>query len=89
MKKQIDIKSAVLGAIAGVLAVLSIAAATSQNLTVGRFQLMGAQNHIFKIDSTTGQVWSAFVSETSGDFEKPVIGSDATTLEAEPSGRQK
>lgn len=60
MQNQIQLKSAAIGAIVGVAAVLSIGAATPST-TPGRYQLI-ANDHgnVWKIDTTTGEVWSSY-----------------------------
>ena len=34
---------------------------------VGRFQIRGISDHMYVIDTATGQVWDRFVSSNSGD----------------------
>jgi hypothetical protein len=73
MKKNLNITSLLLGAALGVIATLTIAAAASSSSTLpyGRFQLIATDNYVFKIDTTTGQVWRSFASSTASDFMKP------------------
>jgi hypothetical protein len=77
MNTKIDIKSALVGLGVGVLVTLGIAAAPSPG-TVGRYQIAGTGNQGLVLDTTTGQVWSAFFSSSSGgtdgDFFKPKSG---------------
>ena len=34
---------------------------------VGRFQIRGISNHMYVIDTATGQVWDRFVSSSGGE----------------------
>ena len=68
MQSKIDIKSMVLGAALGVGIMLSVAAATTQNSSSGRYQLVVSDNYTFKIDTETGRVWTAFTSSPSKAF---------------------
>jgi hypothetical protein len=56
MKTQIDIKSALLGIVVGVLAVLAVGAGTASN-EVGRYQVSTAASISILLDSKTGQAW--------------------------------
>jgi hypothetical protein len=82
MNKKIDSKSTILGMILGSLVVLSIAAATGQSSSGGRFQIALADHHLFKIDTATGQVWRAIVHNPDPKFMAPNIPDDKTPLEA-------
>jgi hypothetical protein len=68
MQKKIDIKSMVLGVVLGTAVMLSVAAATTQSSSSGRFQLTVADGYIVKIDTTTGQVWTTFLTKPSPEF---------------------
>ena len=57
-----------IGAALGAILVLSIAAATSENSHDGRFQLTATDNYMFKIDTSTGQVWKALTAAPGSDF---------------------
>lgn len=59
MKMQLDVKSLVLGAVVGCLALVSVAAVGQGSglQLMGRFQLMMNDQYIYKIDTKTGQVW--------------------------------
>jgi hypothetical protein len=65
MQKKIDIKSMVLGAALGAVIMLSVAATHSSS--GGRYQLVAADSYLFKIDTTTGQIWST-LSSLSREF---------------------
>jgi hypothetical protein len=72
MKLKSNIVSLLMGAVLGAVAVLTIAAATStQPLTCGRFQLVVADSYVYKIDTSTGQVWQTSVHSMSKDFKAP------------------
>ena len=72
MKDRIEIKSLVLGALLGVLALLALGAVAPQGPNGGRFRLVVAegQDQVFKIDTMTGQAWKTDVSRPSGAFMK-------------------
>ena len=65
MNPRIDIRSALLGLLLGVLATLAIAA-TSGHGPVGRYQVAGTANFGLVLDTATGQVWRMFFSSTGG-----------------------
>jgi hypothetical protein len=72
MKHKSNIASLLLGATLGVVAMLTIAAATStQPQPAGRFQLLAADSFLFKIDTGTGQVWRTYVNSPSQEFKAP------------------
>ena len=73
MKQKTNVVSILIGAAFGVLALVTVAATSSQTLPYGRFQLVAADNYIFKIDTTTGQVWRSFVNSTSKEFMAPNV----------------
>ena len=76
MKKQIDIKSALIGLLAGIAAMLALGASSSSP-PVGRYQVGGTASQGFVIDTTTGQVWTRFTPSGSGssdnDFSAPKL----------------
>ena len=77
MKLKTNLVSLLIGTALGAAAVLSIAAATSTSTDSsfnGRFQLLAADSYLFKIDTTTGQVWRTWTSSPSKDFMMPNIG---------------
>jgi hypothetical protein len=65
MKTTIDIKSALIGLLLGVLAAVAVAAATSAGQT-GRYQVAGTGNHGMVLDTATGRVWTMFFSSSGG-----------------------
>lgn len=71
MKNKLNIKSMLFGAATGAVAMLTIAATSSQTLPYGRFQLITAEGYLFKIDTSTGQVWRTYVSNPGKDFMAP------------------
>jgi hypothetical protein len=89
MKTEIELKSTLLGMVLGSLLVLSIAAATSQRAPEGRFQLMGAESYIYKIDTATGQVWRTRNSSQDRTFMDPNIKGEPVQLEDAPAGTDK
>jgi len=68
MQKKIDIKSIVFGAALGAVIMLSVAAASTQTWSGGRYQVVVADGYILKIDSSTGQVWRTLLSTPNPDF---------------------
>ena len=76
MKTQIDIKSALIGLLAGVAAMLAIGSSSS-TVSVGRYQVGGTASQGFVVDTMTGQVWTRFTPSGSGssdnDFALPKI----------------
>lgn len=76
MKTKIDIKSALLGLLAGIAAMLATGASSSSH-TVGRYQVGGTASQGFVIDTVTGQVWTRFTPSESGssdnDFALPKL----------------
>ena len=76
MKKQIDIKSALIGLLAGIAAMLALGA-SSTSPPVRRYQVGGTASQGFVIDTTTGQVWTRFTPSGSGssdnDFSAPKL----------------
>lgn len=76
MKKQIDIRSALVGFLAGIAAMLALGA-SSLTPTVGRYQVGGTASQGFVIDTVTGQVWTKFTPSGSGssdnDFALPKL----------------
>jgi hypothetical protein len=78
MNTKIDIKSALIGLLLGVLASVAIAAASSSG-QAGRYQVAGTGNQGLVLDTATGQVWTMFFSSsggrTDGDaFYQPKVG---------------
>ena len=75
MKIQFDLKSALVGVLAGVIVTLTMGAAV--NGPTGRFQIAGIHSHALVIDTATGQVWRGFFptgsGNTDGDFLKPKL----------------
>ncbi|MBN2183320.1 MAG: hypothetical protein JW715_15530 [Sedimentisphaerales bacterium] len=59
MKKQIDIKSLIIGILAAVCIMFVIGAGqNSRPIYYGRFQLVPVESDAYIIDTYTGQVWS-------------------------------
>jgi len=87
MNTRIDIKSAVIGLVAGVLAAVGVAATTGTGNSVGRYQLYSNPNnggpggsYSSLVDSVTGKVWSWYAQPTGrsdDDFFSPKISGHA------------
>ncbi|HEX7862321.1 MAG TPA: hypothetical protein VF773_18435 [Verrucomicrobiae bacterium] len=77
MKSNFDLKSGLLGLLAGILITFTIGAAAKSSGPVGRFQITGINSHALIIDTATGQVWRGFFTSgggnTDGDFLQPKI----------------
>ncbi len=73
MNTKIDLKSASLGLVMGILCGFAMGAMpTTLPGQIGRFQIAGTGNHGLLLDTATGQVWTGFFSssggKTDGDF---------------------
>ncbi|HUR47418.1 MAG TPA: hypothetical protein VMZ27_16160 [Candidatus Saccharimonadales bacterium] len=77
MNTKIDIKSALLGLVSGVLIMLVIAAA-SPSATIGRYQIAGTAGHGLVLDTATGEVWTKHLPADRGgvdvNFSQPKNG---------------
>jgi hypothetical protein len=78
MKTKIDIKSALIGLLLGIVTTFVIGAASSAT-TIGRFQVSGTGNFGLVLDTATGQVWNMYFDSTGGRhdgeaFFRPKIG---------------
>ena len=69
MNAKIDVKSALLGLVLGMIATVAIGAASSPG-QVGRYQIGGTSNRGFVIDSVTGRVWSSYFGSSVGTSDK-------------------
>ena len=76
MKTQLELKSAVIGLLAGIVGTLAIGASSSTP-TVGRYQVAGTASQGLVVDTVTGQVWTQFTPSGSGssdnDFALPKL----------------
>lgn len=77
MKNKIDIQSALVGLVTGILAMAVMGAVTIPKQT-GRYQIAGTGNHGLVLDTITGQVWSHYFPSNGGstgaDFFQPKFG---------------
>ena len=79
MKNKLEIKSALIGAVLGVTVMVTVASAVilGEGAPVAsRFRLINAgynNDHLFKIDTMTGQVWETSASNPRGEFLMPNI----------------
>ena len=77
MNTKIDLKSAAIGLLAGILITVSMGAATKVTGPAGRYQITGTHAHAFVIDTSTGQVWRGYLPDaggnTDGDFLQPKL----------------
>ncbi|HYV26008.1 MAG TPA: hypothetical protein VFA77_00610 [Candidatus Eisenbacteria bacterium] len=65
MNTKIDIKSALIGLLLGIVTTVAIAAASSPG-QIGRYQVSGAGSFGLVLDTATGQVWTMFFSQSGG-----------------------
>jgi len=79
MKTKSNLVTLLAGVAIGAIAVLSIAAVQTDALSYGRFQLFATDNNLFKIDTTTGQVWHTWAASPSREFMRPNIGPDSAS----------
>jgi len=76
MQNKLDIKSLGLGVAMGAIIVLSVSAASTSGASYGRYQLVVAEpaNYapvIYKIDTSTGQIWRSNAGGPSAEFMAP------------------
>ncbi|MHC1763350.1 MAG: hypothetical protein AB9869_03445 [Verrucomicrobiia bacterium] len=69
MNTKVDIKSALLGLLLGVIATAALGAVSSAS-QVGRYQIGGTSNQGLVIDTVTGRVWSAYFGSSAGTANK-------------------
>ncbi len=74
MKTQIDIKSALMGFLAGMGGMLALAVSSSTP-AVGRYQVGGTASQALVVDTVTGREWTRFTPSGQGtsdnDFALP------------------
>jgi len=77
MKMNLELKSLFVGVIITVLLTLALGATKESFLRVGRFHIEVDHNHVFVLDSITGQVWEKYLlpdrGTTSKDFAEPKL----------------
>ena len=67
MKITIDLRSALIGLVAGVLLMFTLGAAGNSGIDGNpRYQVAGTHSHAVIVNTATGQAWSAFMSPNSG-----------------------
>jgi hypothetical protein len=72
MNTKIDVKSALLGLVLGVIATAATGAVSSPT-QIGRYQVAGAGNHAIVLDTVTGQLWANDVtSRYDNGFSQPM-----------------
>ncbi|UCE47587.1 MAG: hypothetical protein JSW47_18560 [Phycisphaerales bacterium] len=78
MKTAYDLKSFLIGILFTVLVVLTLGA-TKDESHHGRFRVEANRNHVFVLDTVTGQVWEKYLISTGGttsqDFAERKLGS--------------
>ena len=89
MKPKSNLVTLLAGAAIGAVAILTIAAAQTDMLSYGRFQLVATDNNLFKIDTATGQVWHTWTASPSKEFMRanigPNIGAPAAVTNSTPN----
>ena len=77
MKAVFDLRSLLIGAVLTVFVFLALGAARSDSFKVGRFRIEANEDHVFVVDTATGQVWEKFVAAGQGtksqDFMDPKL----------------
>jgi hypothetical protein len=74
MKLHIDLKSAALGLLAGIIVTLTVGATAKPTGPIGRFQIEVGQQNAFVIDTATGEVWRGHGnSGVSPNFSNPKL----------------
>lgn len=77
MKTPYDLKSFLIGVVLTVFVVLTLGAAKDESPQVGRFRVETNRNHVFVIDTVSGQVWEKYVKSTGGatseNFAEPKL----------------
>jgi len=74
MKTNSNLVTLLAGVAIGAVAILGIAAVQpTETLSCGRFQLLAADNFLFKIDTATGQIWHTFAGSPSREFMRPNV----------------
>ena len=63
MKITIDLRSALVGLVAGVVLMFTLGAAGAAPTGSGRYQVSTGADHGLLVDTATGQVWSARLNE--------------------------
>ena len=79
MEMAYDLKSFLIGVVLTALAFFTLGAAKDESSQVGRFLTETNRNHVFVIDTVTGQVWEKYVKSTGGatsdNFAEPKLRS--------------
>lgn len=77
MKMAYDLKSLLIGVLLTVLVVLTLGATKDESPQVDRFRVETNRNHVFVVDTVTGQVWEKYVrvseGTTSQNFAEPKL----------------
>jgi hypothetical protein len=61
MKVTFDLKSLLLGAVLTMFVLLAFGASLNDPPQVDRFRIATTANHVFVVDTATGQVWEQYV----------------------------
>jgi hypothetical protein len=80
MKTMFDLRSVLIGAILAVLLLFAFGASLNNPPQVDRFRFGASANHVFVIDTATGQVWGKYITPrrdmTSQEFMSPQLSLD-------------
>ena len=66
MKPTCDFKSFLIGVLFTTLVVLTLGATKDKSHRVGRFRVETNRNHVFIVDTMTGQVWEKYLRVSEG-----------------------
>ena len=78
MKITIDLRSAFVGLVAGVVLMFTLGATIGSNVGSGQvYQVAGTHAHAVIVNTATGQAWSAYMNPNGGttdaDFKAPKL----------------
>ena len=77
MKVTLDIKSLLIGAVVTAVLMLAVGASRESFLRINRFSIVAEDDHVFVLDSLTGQVWGmkaiSAAESRSSEFSKPRV----------------
>lgn len=78
MFKRLDLRSALLGAVLAVGAMLLLGAGRYGSTSAGRFQMTANEHHVYILDTANGRVWQAWsnpdATATDANFDAAKLG---------------
>jgi len=82
MKGMFDLRSLLMGAILAMFILLALGASLNRSPQVDRFRFGASANHVFVIDTATGQVWGKYITPRR-DMTSQELMSPKLSLEKE------